>query len=101
MNKVLQQVALQLSYVEKATGQAGLADWWWLWVDDYFKQVTVVGKVWGIEAVQAAMTPYTSAVLAGKNLVKYPEVVQALGYYRKRIPDLTMTLITSMKTPSS
>lgn len=101
MNKVLQQVALQLSYVEKATGQTGLADWWWVWVDDYFKQITVVGKVWGVEAVGAAMEPYTSAVLAGANLVKYPEVIQALAYFRNRIPNLTMTPITSMKTPSS
>jgi hypothetical protein len=52
-------------------------------------------------AVQAAMDPYTSAILTRKNPVRYPEIVQALAYYQNQIQNLTMAPFTSMETPSS
>lgn len=101
MNKVLQQAALQWRYIEEATGQTGLEDWWWAWSQDYFQAVQDFGQGWAVDAIRTAIGPYTNARAAGKNLATYAELVQALAYFTNKIPRMAMTAITVVKNPSA
>jgi chitinase len=100
-NGVLQQVALQWSYIEKDTGQAGLQEWWWAWAEDYFQLVGDNTQGWAVEALQVAAGAYTTARLAGKTLATNNEVVSALSSFQSKITKLNMPAIPVSKTPSS
>ncbi|KAL5363690.1 hypothetical protein BJX96DRAFT_178289 [Aspergillus floccosus] len=100
-NKVLQQVALQLSHIEADTGQGGLQNWWWEWAQGYFQPVQYAGQGWASDAVRAALGPNTNARAAGKTLQTYDELVIALAWFSNRIPMLSLPPITIMKAPST
>lgn len=89
LNAVIDQVRLQLGYIERDAGIPRLAAWWDLFIEDFLTQVEQFAQNWAEDAINAAGAPFVSAHNSGRNLQTYQQVYntlnQWLGLIRTRL----------------
>ncbi|KAL6229061.1 hypothetical protein BDW75DRAFT_246074 [Aspergillus navahoensis] len=86
-NEVLQQVALQLKYIEEDLGIDNLETWWWLWAADFFQVASGAAQGNLIDVIRAAARMYIAANNQQK-LKTFDSVISALSSWESKIQNL-------------